>query len=83
MSERKFWEPISHWNNFTLPELKEILGHCVALDRLGIAQDEKMMASITRDITLRETKGKRHQKDLTSKPTTQTPTENYLLVPNV
>jgi hypothetical protein len=50
----KVQEPIPHWNNFTVPELKEILGHCVALERLGIAQDEKMMVSIERDIDLRE-----------------------------
>jgi hypothetical protein len=49
----KVHEPLSHWNNFTVPELKEILGHCVALERLGIAQDEKMMISIERDIDLR------------------------------
>ena len=36
-------EPIPHWNNFTVPELKEILEHCRALERLGIAQDEEMM----------------------------------------
>ncbi len=83
MSERKFWGPLSHWNNFSLPELKEILEHCLALEQLGIAQDEKMMASITRDITLREKKDKRHQEGLKPKPTTQTPTEHYLLVPNV
>lgn len=83
MSERKFWGPISHWNNFTLPELKEILEHCVALEWLGIAQDEQMMASIARDITLREKKGKRYQEDLKPVHPTQTPTEDYLLVPNV
>jgi hypothetical protein len=49
-------EPIPHWNNFTVPELKEILEHCRALERLGIAQDEKMMISIERDITIREKK---------------------------
>ena len=47
-------QPIPHWNNFTVPELKEILQHCRALERLGIAQDEEMMFSIERDITLRE-----------------------------
>jgi hypothetical protein len=47
-------QPISHWNNFAIPELKEILEHCRALERLGIAQDEEMMGSIERDITLRE-----------------------------
>jgi hypothetical protein len=49
-------QPTLHWNNFTVPELKEILEHCVALERLGIAQDEEMMCSIERDITLREKK---------------------------
>jgi hypothetical protein len=47
-------QPTLHWNNFTLPELKQILEHCTALERLGIAQDEEMMCSIERDITLRE-----------------------------
>lgn len=47
-------EPLTHWNNFTVPELKEILKHCRALENLGIAQDEKMMQDIARDITLRE-----------------------------
>ena len=56
MSEIKFWEPLSHWNNFTVPELKEILEHCVALERLGIAQNEEMIVSIERDIALREKK---------------------------
>ena len=50
----KIQEPIPHWNNFTVPELKEILEHCRALERLGIAQDEEMMASVERDIALRE-----------------------------
>jgi hypothetical protein len=50
----KLHEPIPHWNNFTVPELKDILGHCVALERLGIAQDNEMMVSIERDIALRE-----------------------------
>ena len=49
-------QPISHWNNFAVPELKEILEHCKALERLGIAQDEEMMISIERDISLREKK---------------------------
>jgi hypothetical protein len=52
----KIQEPIPHWNNFTVPELKEILEHCRALERLGIAQDEGMLVSIERDITLREKK---------------------------
>jgi hypothetical protein len=46
-------EPIPHWNNFTVPELKKILEHCKALERVGIAQDEEMMASIERDIKIR------------------------------
>jgi hypothetical protein len=49
-------EPIPHWNNFSVSELKEILEHCRALERLGIAQDEDMMVSIERDITIREKK---------------------------
>ncbi len=47
-------QPILHWNNFTIPELKEIVQHCRALERLGIAQDEEMIISIERDISLRE-----------------------------
>lgn len=47
-------QPLSHWNNFTVPELKEILVHCKALENLGIAQDKEMMVSIERDITIRE-----------------------------
>jgi len=47
-------EPLPHWNNFTIPELKEILEHCAALEKLGIAQDDEMMVSIERDIALRE-----------------------------
>ena len=49
-------QPLAHWNNFTIPELKEIMRHCRALERLGIAQDEEMIISIERDITLREKK---------------------------
>ena len=49
-------EPIPHWNNFTIPELKEILEHCGALEKLGIAQDEEIMRSIERDITMRARK---------------------------
>ena len=49
-------QPTLHWNNFTVPELKEILEHCTALERLGIAQDEQMMCSIERDIALRKEK---------------------------
>jgi len=50
----KIREPISHWNNFTISELKDILKHCAALESLGIAQDQEMVASIERDIALRE-----------------------------
>ena len=49
-------QPIPHWNNFTVLELKEILEHCRALERLGIAQDQEMIISIERDITIREKK---------------------------
>ena len=52
----KILEPLPHWNNFTVPELKEILEHCVALERLGIRQDDEMLLSIERDIVLREKK---------------------------
>jgi len=83
MVERKFWEPLCCWNNFTLPELKEIFEHCVSLERLGIAQDEKMLASIERDIALREKKVKRRQEGLNSERSARRPAEDYLLVPNV
>ena len=83
MAQRKCLEPISHWNNFTVPELKEILEHCVALERLGIAQDEKMMASIERDIALREKKVKKRSEDYRSENKEQMPPQDYLLVPNV
>jgi len=49
-------EPLLHWINFTVPQLKEILMHCQALEELGIAQDEKMVASIQKDIALQEKK---------------------------
>ena len=49
----KFHEPITHWNNFTVPQLKDILKHCAALEKLGIAQDEEMIVSIERDLNLR------------------------------
>ena len=52
----KIREPLPHWNNFTVCELKQILEHCVALETLGIAQDEEMMRDIERDLTLREKK---------------------------
>ena len=55
-----------HWNNFTVPELKEILEHCTALERLGIAQDEEMMCSMERDIAYREEKS--HSGRFESKP---------------
>jgi hypothetical protein len=83
MAQKKYWEPRSHWNNFTVPELKEILEHCVALERLGIAQDEKMMSSIERDIALREKKVKKRGEDYRSENKEQMPHQDYLLVPNV
>ena len=86
----KIREPIPHWNNFTLPELRDILGHCVALEKLGIAQDEEMMLSIERDITLREnvhcepkpTKIRRQtiqNRSLTNAITKQTQPRSYIL----
>ena len=83
MSQGKCWEPISHWNNFTVPELQEILEHCVALERLGIAQDEKMMSSIERDIVLREKKTKRRSEGHKSENKEHMSSQDYLLVPNV
>ena len=50
----KIREPIPRWNNFTVHALKEILEHYRALETLGIAQDEKMIAYIERDIALRQ-----------------------------
>ena len=47
-------QPIPHWNNFTVLELKQIMVHCRALEKLGIAQDEEMMSSIERDISMRQ-----------------------------
>jgi hypothetical protein len=66
----KIREPLTHWGNFTIPELKEILEHSAALERLGIAQDEKMMRDIERDITLREKRkeGYVHQAKIIRKP---------------
>jgi hypothetical protein len=54
----KIREQLPHWGNFTIPELKEILEHCVALERLGITEDKEMMRDIERDITLREERSK-------------------------
>jgi hypothetical protein len=85
MLEREFWGPIPHWNNFTIQELKEILEHCAALDRLGIAQDEKMIASIERDIALREKETIKYQVGYKPKPTKtkrQVSSQN-LLVANI
>jgi hypothetical protein len=95
----KVQEPRPHWNNFTVPELKEILEHCKALERLGIAQDEEMMVSIERDITLRETKlsGPRYVpfelkstkikqqtiKKIRGKTDKKQQPQDYLLAPNV
>jgi hypothetical protein len=64
------------WNNFTLPELKEILQHTQALEDLGIAQDQQMMASIENDIALLEEK--KRQKSTRNK-TARTKTEDYPL----
>jgi len=79
----KCWGPISHWTNFTVPELKQILEHCVALERLGIAQDEKMMSSIERDIALRENKVKKQSLYYKSENKEETSRQDYLIVPNV
>ena len=46
-------EPLPHWINFTIPQLEEVLQHCAALEKLGIAQDSEMIASIERDVALR------------------------------
>jgi len=69
----KIREPLPHWNNFTICELKQILEHCVALETLGIAQDEEMMRDIERDLTLREKKSKRltHSAKIFRKSTAQ------------
>jgi hypothetical protein len=53
MGKNNFWRPLPVWNNFTVPELKEILGHCEALERLGITQDAELIKSVKRDIKLR------------------------------
>jgi hypothetical protein len=76
-------EPIPHWNNFTVPELKEILEHCRALERLGIAQDEEMMISIERDITIREKKINAHYAPFEPKHTKiiqQTEKQNHIKI---
>ena len=86
-----------HWNNFTVPQLKEIVEHCRALERLGIAQDEEMVASIERDIVLREknfnlsryvrfeAKPTKQQitKHIHSKTTKRSQPQDYLLAQNV
>ena len=61
-------EPQPHWINFTVSQLKEILMHCQALEELGIAQDEKMMASIERDIALNEKKQSQQHLHFEAKP---------------
>ena len=77
-------EPILHWNNFTVPELKEILDHCQALEELGLAQDQKMMASIQRDIALREEKTPKQKAQLREQRKIKaTATQEYLLAPAV
>jgi hypothetical protein len=53
MEKNIFWGPLPQWNNFTVPELKEILMHCEALEQLGIAQDADLVKSVKRDIELR------------------------------
>jgi Asp-tRNA(Asn)/Glu-tRNA(Gln) amidotransferase C subunit len=65
----KAHEPISHWGNFTVDALKEILEHVSALEHLGIAQDEEMVASIERDISLREQKTKPTRRIASAAPT--------------
>ena len=77
----KIQQPIAHWNNFSVPELKEILQHCRALERLGIAQDEEMMTSIERDITIREKKIIALYTPL--EPKQQTEPQGYLLEQNI
>jgi hypothetical protein len=81
----KVQEPIPHWNNFSVPELKDILEHCGALERLGIVQDEEMMTSIERDITLREKKLRAPRYvSFETKPTkTKQQPQDYLLTQNV
>jgi len=56
MSETKQWTQLLHWTNFTLIELKEILAHYAAIEQLGIEPDTELLASIKRDIALREKK---------------------------
>jgi hypothetical protein len=70
MGENKFWGPLPHWNNFTLPELREILWHIEALERIGIAQNETIAASIKRDIALRD---KKHEEQDTMDVTSNIP----------
>lgn len=62
-------EPLSHWNNFTILELKEILEHCVALEKLGIAQNNEMMVSIERDLAMRDKEESGRYVHQISKPT--------------
>ena len=78
----KIREPLTHWGNFTVPELKKILEHCVALETLGIGQDEEMMHDIERDITLRENKSRNYKfpAKIIKKPTQHSKQEpQYLL----
>jgi hypothetical protein len=56
MSETFPRNPITHWNNYTLQDLRQILDHLYALEELGIAQDEELKKSIERDIALRSKK---------------------------
>ena len=66
----KIREPLTHWDNFSILELKEILEHCSALEKLGFAQGEEIMRDIERDITLRaeRKKGFVHQAKIIRKP---------------
>jgi hypothetical protein len=66
----KIRESLTQWDNFAIPELKEILEHCEALESIGIAQDEEIVHEIERDITLREQrkKGYLHQAKIVRKP---------------
>jgi len=74
-------EPILHWNNFTVYELKEILKHYRALETLGIAQDEEIVRSIERDITLREKKISAHKVQYEKKQTMK-PQKRQIFIKN-
>ena len=77
-------QTILHWTNFTVPELKEVLKHCQALEQLGIAQDEQMLASIQRDISLREEKTPAQKTKIhAAKKIKTSAAHQYLLAPAV